>query len=95
MKRLYERFYLRYRPDFFTGDVTNSGLHAAFFTFLIRGISDSYRDLYPYLKLNLCIKKLRGLSTGDRVLAALLNFWDFFFFAKARQNLVVPKISKN
>ncbi len=26
-------FYLRYQADFFTGDVTNSGLHAAFFTF--------------------------------------------------------------
>ncbi len=35
-------FYLRYRADFFTGDVTNSGLNAAFFTFLIPGVPYSY-----------------------------------------------------
>ncbi len=28
-----QAFYLRYWADFFTGDVTNSGLHAAFFYF--------------------------------------------------------------
>ncbi len=33
--------FLRYRADCFTGDVTNPGLHAVFFTFSICGISDS------------------------------------------------------
>ncbi len=28
-----QAFYLRYWADFFTGDVTNSGLHAVFFYF--------------------------------------------------------------
>ncbi len=36
-----QAFYLHYRAYFFTGDVTNSGLHAAFFTFSINGISDT------------------------------------------------------
>ncbi len=35
-----QAFYLSYRADFFTGDVTNSGLHTALYTFSIRGIPD-------------------------------------------------------
>ncbi len=39
-KTFVRAFYLRYRADFFSGDVTNSGLHAASFTFSIRGVPD-------------------------------------------------------
>ncbi len=39
---------------FFIGDVTNSGLHTAFFTFSILSVPDSFRDLSHYLILNLC-----------------------------------------
>ncbi len=39
-RNLVRAFYLRYRADLFTGDVTNSGLYAAFFTFSIHSGPD-------------------------------------------------------
>ncbi len=43
-------FYLHYRADFFTGDVTNSGLHADFFYFCNLGHSRLVRGFFSLLK---------------------------------------------
>ncbi len=60
---------------FLTGDVTNSGLHTAFFTFSIHSIPDSYWDLSHYLKLNLCMyfEKQSSEKNGFKVFT-IFNF---------------------
>ncbi len=72
-KRSYRSSICVTRLIFFTGHVTNSGLHAAFFTFSIRNVPDSWRDVSHYLKLNPCILENVDTKRNQNFLQKLLK----------------------